>query len=163
MLRLPKASVAACLGLAFVCLPAGAAAHGTLRPPHQVGRVECVAGGIMRAYPPRLMRPTTPTDDRNPEQVFWRPTLYRRYRRAGKILWRRVAIGPRLFAFTSSYGFYQGQLQQAWHYQSNPGSQVLFYPFKGLGRGTYRIKHYLHWAWGPSTWHVHLQGRCTFV
>jgi hypothetical protein len=144
---------------AAVLLSAGsAAAHGTVFPYHERGAVICDAGGIMRVYPPRVMAPTQPTDFRNPEQVYWSPDLYRKQGRS----WRRVVSGPILYAFTSSYGYYQATLQAAWHLVDNPGSQILFHRFTGLGPGLYRVKSYLWWDWGADRWHRQRQGRCLF-
>jgi hypothetical protein len=146
------------LAVAFAGQPSGASAHGSTFPYHRLGAMQCVDGGVIRVYPPAAMAPTEPTDFRSPEQVYWSPDLYRKGRRG----WRRVREGPIFFAFTSSYGFYQGQFQQAWHDEDIPGSQVLFHPFTDLRAGRYRVKHFMWWDWGLDRWHAQRQGTCSF-
>jgi hypothetical protein len=158
MLKPRALAFALVLAVASAGLPSGASAHGTSYPYHRLGAVQCVSGGIMRVYPPAAMAPTEPTDFRSPEQVFWSPDLYRKVRRG----WRLVRSGPIFFAFTSSYGFYQGQLQQAWHDVDVAGSQVLFHPFTNLRAGRYRVKHFTWWDWFSEDPHVQRRGSCTF-
>ena len=91
--------------------------------------------------------------------MYWSPDLYRWNGRR----WRLYAEGPQFFAFTSSYGFYQGQFEQAWHQRSVPGSQVFFHPFTGLRAGYYRVRHYFWWSWSSRSWSRRWKGRCHFV
>jgi hypothetical protein len=135
------------------------AALATTFPSHRLGAVTCADGGVMKVSPPARMAPTAPTDFRNAEEVLWRPTL----QRLSGGVWRHVASGPRFRAFTSSYGFFQTQFYGAWQ-NATTNTSLLFHPFGNLGPGTYRVKHYLWWSWHPSRlWHVHREGRCTFV
>lgn len=137
-----------------------------------VGDVECVSGGRMNVYTPKYMSPTTPTNFRNPEKVYWYPVLQQWKRGASKKSkkkWRAVREAPIYYAFTSSYGFFQSPSGQAWHLNEDDDplqrSQVRFHPFTGIRAGNYRVLHYLYWAWLDTgdQWHTYAQGRCKFV
>src|SRR5829696_227384 len=70
--RIRTALAAAATALAL--LPS--AANAATTPGFNLGPVKCQPGGIMQAYPPRVMRPVgANVDFRNPEIVNWSPDL----------------------------------------------------------------------------------------
>jgi hypothetical protein len=154
-----KLLVSLLLALATVGVanPAAASAHGTAVPAHELGAVSCVNGGRLEIRPPRVMRPYQHTSFRNPERVAWSPDLYK----WNGARWVLVdGTRPWYYAWTSSYGYYQGQFQAAW--SSNAGAQLMFVPFTNLTAGHYAVKNYLWWG-KTGAKHVEWSRTCRFV
>jgi hypothetical protein len=135
-----------------------ARAHGSNLPAHEVGAVQCRAGGQMAVYPPRLMRSWYSVNFRNAEKVQWSPTIYR---------WQGQSRGwrvyddspPWYYAFTSSYGYYQAPYGTAW--QQPNGRGFIFHNQSGLPRGIYAVRNYMYWD-RTRTNHSAWGGMCTF-
>jgi hypothetical protein len=123
--------------------PAGAAGHGARVPYHEVGLTHCLNGGLLRAFPPRVMRPTSRfiITARNPELVRWSPNLYRW--KGGS--WRLYdSSKPWYFATTMSYGYVQIGFDFAWKASNYAG--IVSSQFTGLRPGRYRVRNYMYWA-----------------
>jgi hypothetical protein len=124
--------------MSLCALAPAASARRVPVPYHELGPIECLDGGIMRAYPPRLMRPAVGGN----EQVEWSPDLYKWNRKRRS--WRRFdGSRPWYVAITGPYGYYQASYDQAWHTPGGMG--MLFVPFSGLRPGRYAVKNFMYW------------------
>jgi|tagenome__1003787_1003787.scaffolds.fasta_scaffold20370858_1 hypothetical protein len=143
---------------AVALLPTAADAATT--PPVTLGSVRCVAGGILQAYPPSVMRPVgASVDFRNPEIVKWSPDL--QVARNGR--WVNYDTSrPFYMAFTSSYGYFQtAYMPSAWT-STTTNASMTFVPFNGLAAGRYRIRNWLYWDKLGKTFYAN-GGTCRFV
>jgi hypothetical protein len=152
----------AAIALVAVAMPlmssSTASAHGTNLPAHDVGAVQCRAGGQMAVYPPRVMRSWYDVNFRNAEKVQWSPSIYRWNSQSGS--WRLYDDSPPwYYAITSSYGYYQAPYDTAWHQPNGRG--FLWHNQTGLPRGIYAVKNYMYWN-STGTHHSAWGGMCTF-
>jgi hypothetical protein len=147
--------------LVVLCLGTDAAAQPQASPYFELGQLACLDGGVLRSYPPRIMRSTRPTNFRDPEEVRWKPYLYRYNPASGK--WRLIQTRSWYRAYTSSNGFFQDAFGgNGWTSIAAYQGQVLFVPFTGLGPGRYKIKNFLYWGWQDRTYYSWSGGACTF-
>jgi len=152
-----RCGVLCALQIITLILPGAASAHRGW-PYHALGGGVCFNGGVIHVYPPKAMRPTRPTDYRNPERVEWQPTLYRWDGR----VWRLAVRGPYYYAYTTTIGLIQPTaMSPTWHLVDDPARLVRFQPFD-LGAGTWRVRQNFRWSWRGPAWHAHIEaGRCT--
>ena len=115
---------------------------GPALPHYELGRIECLNGGQLRAYPPRVMRSVYNVNYVNPELVKWQPVLQAA---TGNGDWTNSdTTKPVYQAFATSDGVYEDAYGNGgW---LGPDSLKLgFVTFPNLRVGTYRIRNYLYW------------------
>jgi hypothetical protein len=150
--------VSAALALMLAAASTVGRASSASLPYYELGTIECLSGGQMRAYPPRIMRSVYDVNFRNPEIVKWSPDLqvWRGSRR-----WVNYDTSrPFYRALTTSNGFWQDPITGGW--QAPNGLQIRWVAFFNLPAGTYRIKHWLYWQKLGNTYPIGGTRTCRF-
>lgn len=110
-------------------------------PYFELGPIECLDGGQLNAYPPRVMKSVYDVNFVNAEIVRWQPVLQVQTASG----WTDYGPGKPIFqAFTTSSGVYQDAYDQGgWRGPDN--QRYSWVPFGGLLAGTYRVRNLLYW------------------